>query len=656
MSLDSTMHAKAVELIKLCYRMTSAAGSGHPTTAASLAHLVIALMYKHMRWEPANPQHPSSDRLVLSEGHAVPIIYAACADLGVAFGRDPDNLRPMTVDDAMTLRAIDSCIEGHPNPIEGFPFFDAATGSLGQGLSVAAGLAAAAHLDGVDKRVFCLIGDGESREGQIWEALDMIADCGLKSVCAIFNANEYGQADPISPQQSARTLASKLEAAGFTCLSVDGHNPLAICEALSTHAQSIHDPAAGPVAIVANTVKGWGSEVQQGHGFHGKPVEQAQLDEILSHIDATGTKVGAAADTPLKIAPITAAKPEPVTVVEPMSFTEAATKFGMADVLEKGKMATRRAYGLALRAAGHADGRVVALDADVRNSTFSEMFLNDPELADRFFECKLAEQNMVSFAAGLAAGGKIPFASTFAKFITRAFDQVEMAINSGLNFKLIGSHAGISLGADGPSQMGLPDVAWFRAWATAQRHDGGAACYVLNPSDAFQAYGLTMQMARLDVPCYMRTVRPDVEFLYDDQTKFELGGHEVLSEGRDLLIVASGYMVHEANRALDKLDAEGIDATLVDLYSIPFDAESILDLANNNNGEILTLEDNYGGGIGSAVAEAAAADGGGFTVRQMHVRRIPKSGRTPADVLAHCELSADHIVKEAMTQLRLIAT
>ena len=653
MSLESTLHAKATELAKLGYEMTTAAGSGHPTTAASLAHVVAVLMYVHMRWEPGNPSHPAGDRLVLSEGHAVPIIYAAAADLGVLIGTDRDALRPMTSEDALALRDINSVIDGHPNPQEGFPFFDAATGSLGQGLSVAAGLAAAARLDGIDKRIFCLIGDGEAREGQIWEAVDSLCDHALKAVCPIFNANAYGQSDAVSPQQSSETLAAKMDAAGFDCHIVDGHSPTELMEALGAHARAVHDPEARPVAIVARTVKGWGSPSQQGDGHHGKVADEAGKQVALDELEATARQIGATADTPLRIPDITARKPGAVEPGTVPAFSQAAADAGLGAAVEKRRMSTRRAYGLALRALGHASERFVALDADVKNSTFAEDFCHDDALKDRFFECRIAEQNMVSFGGGMAAAGKIPFMSTFAKFFTRAFDQIEMAVNSGANMKLIGSHAGISLAADGPSQMGLLDVAWFHAWTTMRRRNGDPGFYLLNPSDAQQAYELTIQMAEHEGPVYMRTLRPDVEFLYNEADRFVLGGHEVLTEGRDLLIAASGYMVHEANKALERLDAEGIDATLVDLYSLPFDAEAILDLANANGGNILTIEDNYGAGFGSAVAEAIAGDGGGFTVRQMHVRRIPKSGRTPDDVLAYCGLGADDIVAEAMSVLQL---
>jgi transketolase len=653
MSFDSTVNAKAIELTKLSYQMTAESGSGHPSTAASLAHLTTVLLYDHMRHEPANPDHPASDRLVLSEGHAVPIVYAATADLGVHIERDGES-RPMTRDDAMTLRAMDSAVEGHPNPIEGFTFFDTATGSLGQGLSHAAGLAAAAKQDGLDKRIYCIIGDGESREGQVWEALDFIKDYHLTAVCPIFNCNVYAQSDAVSEQQSADALAKKAEAFGFAARVIDGHNPTAIHNALSEHAQSAHDPQATPIAIVAKTVKGWGAASEQGHGHHGAPAKD--LDSVLEQLDQTARELGAAADQTLKPGMLSQKKPERPTIDQTPSFHQALEQFGKSEVLQKGKFATRKAYGVALQALGHARNDVVALDADVKNSTYSQDFYKDEALHQRFYECRIAEQNMFSVAAGLSAGGKVPMASTFAKFVTRGYDQIEMAVNSGANIKIMGSHAGISLAADGPSQMSLPDVAWFRSFATMRNKQGNPGFYVLQPSDAYQAYALTLKMAEYDGPVYMRTLRPDLEFLYGENDVFELGGHEVLSEGRDLLIVASGYMVHEANKALDKLDQQGVDATLVDLYSLPFDGDTLLDLANENNGNVLTLEDNYGGGIGSAVADLAAEDGGGFTVQQMHVNRIPKSGRTPDELMAYCGLSAEDITKQALGLLELSAT
>jgi transketolase len=656
MSFDSTLNQKAVDLAKLTYQITGAAGSGHPSTGASLSHLVSVLLYTHLRHEPANPGHPAADRLVLSEGHAVPIVYAAMADLGIHYRDDQDELRPVTRELAETLRQLDSPIDGHPNPALGMPFFDAATGSLGQGLSVAAGLALAARMDHLDKRVFCLIGDGESREGQVWEALDFIADHQLKAVCPIFNANEFGQTAEVSVQQAADTLVKKLEAANYTVLDIDGHNPTAISEAFSTHAQHQHDPNAKPIAVVARTVKGWGSPSQQGNGHHGTAPTGDALDQVLEELEATEKQIGAAADTPLKLPLLSANKPEAPTVNPAPSFEEAIKQFGMESVLEKGKLATRKAYGVALRAAGHARSNLVALDAEVSNSTGADAFRKDDALADRFVECKIAEQNMVSAALGLSAGGKLPFVSSFGKFLVRAYDQLEMAVLSGKPFKLVGSHAGATLGPDGPSQMALCDVAFMRAFTTMRTHAGHPGMVVLTPSDAYSAYALVQQMADYEGFAYLRTLRSDTEFLYGPDDTFFLGGHEVLLEGRDLLILASGYMVHEANRALEQLDEAGIDATLVDLYSLPFDEEAIADLANENNGMVLTLEDNYGNAMGSAVADVLAATGDGFTLNQMHVKHLPKSGAGPDELLRYCNLSADHIVQQAMSMLELSST
>ena len=652
MAFDASVHAKAIELTKLSVEMTTAAGSGHPTTAASLSHIVVALMYHHMRHDPANPANVLADRLVLSEGHAVPIVYAAAADLGVHFGTDPANLRPMTRDDAMTLREMDSCIDGHPNPMEGFPFFDAATGSLGQGLSVAAGIAAAAKLDRLDKRVYCLIGDGESREGQITEALDFIVDHKLTAACPIFNCNTYGQSEPVSPQQSAKVTIKRLKAMGFSVQAINGHDPSAIIAALEAHA-AVAGKSRKPVAIVAETTKGWGAASMHGDGKHGKPVEEDELAKVFGELDETGRFLGAQwTDGDLRIPPITNTEPKPRRAKKLPTFTAAMQAADKQSVLDAGKWATRRAYGVALQALGHANANIVALDADVKNSTFAEDFWKDSKLTKRFFECRIAEQNMVSTAAGLSAGGKIPFASSFAKFFVRAYDQIEMAINSGANFKLVGSHAGVTLAADGPSQMSLPDIAFFRSFSTVRRANGDPIVYVLQPADSFAAYALTLRMAEFDGAAYMRTHRPDTKFIYDDQTEFVLGGHQVLVDGDDLLLIASGYMVHTALAALDDMRQAGVNPTIVDLYSLPFDEQAIRDLAAVNGGAVLTIEDNYGGGFGSAVADALAADGNNTTVRQMCARRIPKSGRSTDDLLAYIGMSTADIVRDARAMAR----
>lgn len=655
MSFDAAVHAQAIELDRMALEMCAAAGSGHPTTALSLGQITTVLMFSAMRWSPDFPDYPTSDRLVLSSGHAVPIVYAAACKLGVAVGNDPANRRKLSLADASTLREGDSPLDGHPNPMEGFPFFDAATGSLGQGLSVAAGVAEAARLDGIDKRVYCIIGDGEAREGQIAEALDHIAERGLTNVLPIFNCNEFGQADRVSHQQSAEVLAKKLEAYGFDVRSIDGHKPEQIKKAFDEFAERSTGNGA-PMAVVAKTVKGWGAASIQGGGWHGKPPSGEALQRALEELDQTGMEL----TTSLSNADMFEIQP-PIEAPAPASddwdtpsFSEAMRQFDMESLLQTGRLATRKAYGVALRALGRATPKVVALDADTRNSTFSEMFLKDADSASRFIECKIGEQNMMSLAAGLSAGGKIPFCSTFAKFVTRAYDQIEMAINSGANLKIVGSHSGVTLAADGPSQMSLPDVAWFRAFTTMKDHRGNPGCYVLQPADAHAAYALTQVMAEYEGAVYMRTGRPEVEFLYSDDTVFNLGGFEVLTKGRDIAICAAGYMVHEANKAIDLLDEAGVSATLVDLYSLPFDEDKLLDVIGDNGGYVITVEDNYGAALGSAVADALVRAGDAFQLEQLHVKRIPKSAKTPDELLEQVGLSAQHIKRAAMEVLQVV--
>jgi transketolase len=653
MSFEAAVHAQAIEIGRLSLEMCATSGSGHPTSAMSIAHITTVLMFQSMRWSPEYPDYPTSDRLVLSEGHAVPAVYAACAKLGVMAGKEGER-KKLTLADLRTLREWTSVLEGHPNPMEGFPFFDAATGSLGQGLSVAAGLGEAAILDGHDKRIYCIIGDGESREGQIAEALDYIVDHKLMNVLPIFNCNDYGQADRVSKQQSTEALERKLEAYGFDVKSIDGHAPSQIKNAIDAFiAVSAGGKNAKPVAIVAKTVKGWGAPSIQGNGWHGKPPTGESLKKALLELDERRMELTTSLTNSdqFTIDPPAEAKAPEATVGDIPTLPEAMKAMDMESAMHSGMLATRRAYGIAMRMLGKANKNIVTLDADVSNSTFAETFRKDPKLAERFFECKIAEQNMVSVGAGLSAGGKIPFCSTFAKFMCRAYDQIEMAIYSGANIKLVGSHAGITLAADGPSQMSLPDVAWFRSLASAKDHRGNPACYVLQPSDAYAAYALTQVMAEYEGAVYMRTLRAETEFLYNADTVFNLGGFETLNEGRDIAICASGYMVHEANKAVEMLDKAGISASLIDLYSLPFDNDALMDVIGDNNGYVLTVEDNFGGGIGSAVAEALVESGDAFKLKQMHVKRIPKSAKTPEEMLKMCGLTAEDIKKNVMTLL-----
>lgn len=648
MSYQSAIHSKAVDLVKSAVEMTTAAGSGHPTSAASLAHLVTVLLYDQMRYDPEQPDASLADRLVLSEGHACPIVYAAAADLGFPLVVD-GHRRRMTPEDIETLRRIDSPLDGHPNPAEGFPFFPSATGSLGQGLSVAAGLALAARLDGIPKRVYCLIGDGESREGQIWEAMDFLSDYDLRAVCPIFNCNQFGQTGQVSPRQSSEAIGEKCRAFGFEPHVIDGHDPLAIREAFRAHAAAA-DSKSRPVAIIANTVKAWGFQDVLGSEVHGKAVSESDLPKALALLEAKHAQLNA------KWSDDEVARPEPIRVEvkrapsapPPASLTEAVETLGKQDMLTGGALAPRKAFGIALEVLGRANPMIVALDGDVGNSTYSDLFREDEAMAGRFFECRIAEQNMISCAVGLASEGKIPFAATFAKFLSRAYDQLEMALVSGAHLKLVGSHVGASVGADGPSQMGLSDVAFFRAFTSARDKSGRPLMHVLNPSDGYGAYRLTLAMAAYEGACYLRTVRSDVPLLYDDRTLFELGGHHLLYEGEDVLLVATGYTVHEVVKAVRELWKEGVNPTVVDLYSLPFDGKAIADLAVANHGRVLTVEDNYAGGFGAAVADALAAHGSGLQSVSLFTRRIPKSGRTSDDVLDYLGLSASHIAAAAL--------
>jgi len=633
---------KVIQLSKQTVRMCTEAGSGHPSSGLSLVHIVTALMYRVMRYDPKNPWNRAADRLVLSEGHAVPIVYAAYCDLGGVVGTS-DRPSELRFDDALTLRDADSVLDGHPNPAIGFPFFDAATGSLGQGISVAAGLGAAARLDGFDKQIYCICGDGEAREGQIWESLDFLVDHELTNVRVIFNANGQGQSENVSEQQSSDRLAAKLEAFGLAVRVIDGHDWDAVFEALGAQ------PDGKPLAIVARTVKGWGVQEFQSKNYHGKPLAADAVDEAMADLDAKAAELGVAEleDTEALQVEIPPAPPVPVAG-QPLTagpLADALDAVGLSEKLADGKLATRRAYGAALAALG-ADERVVALDGDVKNSTFAEFFAGrHPE---RYFEGRIAEQNMVSAAVGLAATGKIPFVSSFAKFLVRAYDQVEMAAIGNANIKLCGSHAGVSLAADGPSQMGLPDVAFVRAFAHARRVDGAPACRFFQPSDAVSAFKLTELMANTDGMCYMRTHRPDVPLLYDANEPFTLSGWKLLEDGEDLAIVASGYMVHEARKAVKLLEeTAGLTAGLIDTYAMPLETDEILQIGDDCRGQILVVEDNYAGGIGAELAAAAANSDVGVMVRCLHVREIPKSAKTPEDTLKLVGLTAEDIARAA---------
>jgi len=634
---------KVIKLGKQIVRMCTEAGSGHPSSALSLVHVTTALMYRVMKYDPRDPWNRASDRLVLSEGHAVPVIYAAYCELGGVVG-DPAQPSLLRFEDALTLREADSVLDGHPNPAIGFPFFDAATGSLGQGLSIAAGLACASRLDETDRTIFCICGDGESREGQVWEALDFLVDHKLTKVRAIFNCNGQAQSDYVSPQQSPDALAKKLEAFGFDVRTIDGHNWEEIFGALTA------DVGERPLAVVARTVKGWGVKELQKHTYHGKPLTAEQVTQAEADLDARAAELGVAEmdDVPAVAlqAPSRLEASPTSTPISAGSFEDALKAVGLDEALAAQKLATRRAYGAALAALG-ADDRIVALDGDVKNSTFAQFFAQ--KYPDRYFEGRIAEQNMISAGAGLAAGGRVPFVSSFAKFLIRAYDQLEMAAITNANMKLCGSHAGVSLAADGPSQMGLPDVAYMRAFAHAKRVDGLPACRVFLPSDAVSAFKLTELMANVEGLCYMRTHRPDVPFIYPEDETFEVGGYKHLLDGEDLVIVSSGYMVHVCREAARILESEdvGLSPSLIDAYSMPLDTGEILRIGDDCRGQVLVVEDNYLGGIADEITAAAAASDLGVMVTSLYVRNIPKSAKTPEETLRLVGLTARDIATAA---------
>jgi len=635
-SQTTTAHAKAVELGKLVVRMTTAAGSGHPSSALALGHIVFELMYRQMRYDPADPWNPGNDRLVLSIGHSVPVVYAAYADLGGAVGSASADRKLLRVDELNTLRELRSVLDGHPNPAEGFPFFDAATGSLGQGLSVAAGLALSARLDGIDKRIYTIVGDGESREGQVWEAMDFIVDHKLTNVLAIFSCNGDGQANKVSPQQSAESIAAKAAAFAWSVIRVDGHDPGELSQAFDK-ARTLP----GPVAIVARTVKGWGVESMRTSNFHGKPMPAAQIDQAMSELDATGRALGASSNGAVRPPRPTAPARSPAKSKPLMNLEQACDRAGLSAQFKAKKMATRVAYGAALVALGESDPRVVALDGDVSNSTFADRFAK--AFPDRFFECKIAEQNMVSVAAGLSAAGKIPFASSFGKFIARAVDQIDMAVISRANIKIVGSHCGVSLAADGPSQMAVADVAYFRSMTRADDGFGNPACRVFQPADAVSAFRCTELMAATRGLCYLRTHRPDAAFVYPLDETFALDSCKQIRKGEHLTLVSNGYMLHVALQAADRLAEAGVRCNVFDAYTFPMDAAPILAAARSCGGKILTVEDNYIGGLHAEIAEAAAA-AGGVRVEGMTVRRIPKSAKSADEVFDYVGVGSKQIV------------
>lgn len=587
-------------------RATTEAGSGHPSTCCSAAEIVAALFFAEMRYDAANPQNPDNDRFVLSKGHAAPILYAAWAEAGF-----------LRRDDLRSLRKLDSDLEGHPTPR--LPFVDVATGSLGQGICAAVGIALNARRIGSEYRTYVLLGDGETAEGSVWEAAQLAAHDTLDSLCAITDVNGLGQSGPTPWQHDTDALATRYRAFGWHTLIVDGHNVPAILGAF----EDARRTKGRPTMILAKTIKGKGISLVEGKaGWHGKPLKKGdELDTALAELQS---QLVLEEDPPIeRHAPrvVRRAAPERATVSPPA--------YALGDAV-----ATREAYGNALALLGAADERIVALDADVKNSTFSDKFEQRHPL--RFHQNFIAEQVMIGVATGLAARGAIPFPSTFAAFLTRASDFIRMAAISNVNIKVAGSHAGVSIGEDGPSQMALEDLAMMRAQPNI---------VVLYPCDGVSTERLMERMAYHQGPAYMRTSRPKTPVIYGNDEAFEIGGLKVLRQSAAdvATVVGAGITVFEALKAHDELREQGIAIRVVDLYSLqPIDAAALVQCARATKGRVITVEDHYAaGGVGDAVASAVASDG--FTVRRLAVREIPRSG-TPEQLIDRYGISARHIV------------
>ena len=584
---------------------TSESASGHPTTCFSAADLVAVLFFAEMRYDPLNPKHPLADRFVLSKGHAAPVLYAAWAEAGF-----------IPRSELLRLREFTSDLEGHPTPR--LPFVDVATGSLGQGLCAGVGMALNAARIKSDYRTYVLMGDGEVAEGSVWESAAVAEFHKLDSLCAIVDVNGLGQSRPTQYGHDMEAHRRRWVGFGWHAIVIDGHDIPQILDALAEARQTRQKPT----VILARTLKGNGvSLVEDAPNWHGKALKKGdELQTALKELDAQLVPEPEGARIEIK-KPAGEPRAERVEDVPPPSYARGD------------KVATREAFGVAIARLGGSDSRVVALDADVKNSTFSDKF--ETAHPERFYQCFIAEQAMIGAAMGLAARGAIPFPSTFAAFLTRAGDFVRMLAISNLNVKMAGSHAGVSIGEDGPSQMALEDLSMM----TAQPNIA-----VLYPSDAVAADRLVVNAARHVGPVYLRLSRPKMPVLYDNAETFPIGGLKVLrrSASDRATVIGAGVTLYEALAAYDELNKDGIQIRVVDLYSLqPIDAEALIQ-AGRETGRLITVEDHYpAGGIGDAVARAVAP--AGLAVTRLAVREIPRSGK-PEELLEAFGISARHIV------------
>jgi transketolase len=583
-------------------RSSDAAGSGHPTSSMSAADLLAVMIDGHLRLDFDTPDDPRNDHLIFSKGHASPLYYSVLKAVGA-----------IEDDELLTFRKFGSRLEGHPTPL--LPWVDVATGSLGQGLPIGVGVALAARLEKMPSRVWVLCGDSEMAEGSIWEAVEHAGKQSLSNLTAIIDVNRLGQTGETMHGWDLSSYSQRAQAAGWTTIEIDGHDVQEIEDAYA--ALEADDR---PTMIVARTKKGKGAkEVEDLNGKHGKPLEDpAKAIEELGgerdlHVDVKKPEGDA---TPYKF---------------PVPGGEMPT-------WEKGeKVATRKAYGVALAALGNRRDDIIALDGEVGNSTYSEDFKKDHP--DRYVEVYIAEQQLVAAAVGFQVRRHwTPFASTFAAFFARAYDFVRMAAISRADIRLVGSHAGVSIGEDGPSQMALEDLASLRAIHGST---------VLYPSDATSAAALVGLMADTAGISYMRTTRAATAILYDADEEFQIGGSKTVLDGTDVTLVGAGITLHEALAAAERLAGEGISARVIDLYSVkPIDHETLVKAAQET-GAIVTVEDHWKeGGIGEAVLSALAEHGASAAVRVLAVEDLPTSGK-PAELLRAAEIDAEAIYAAA---------
>jgi transketolase len=605
-STVAAIREKARRLSILSMMSTTAAGSGHPTSCMSAAELVAGLFFYAMKFDPKNPNSNDSDRFVLSKGHAAPLLYAALAEAGVF----PESR-------VMTLRQFSSELEGHPTPR--VPGVDAATGSLGQGLSVGVGLAIGARLDKSPTRVYVLVGDGEMAEGQVWEAAAFAGHYKLDNLTVLADVNALGQSAPTMYQHDMEAYRRKFESEDWATEVIDGHDVAAVLAALD-RAKSAKGR---PHAILARTVKGHGVSFIAGkEHWHGKPLSKDQLAEALKEIGGT-----------IAIPPDPGKSYERTSLPQPPSFPAPAPP----DYSDGKPVATREAYGNALKRLGAVNPHIVAMSGDVKNSTFSEIF--GDAYPDQFYQGYIAEQNLVSAGVGLAARGKVPFVDSFACFLSRAYDQVRMAAISRSNLNLCGSHCGVSIGEDGPSQMALEDLAMFRAVHSSA---------VFYPSDAVSAERLTETMARRSGINYLRTSRPKTPILYSNDEKFPVPGFKVLRESAQdrATVIGAGITLHEALKAAEQLKSKGTAIRVIDLYCVkPLEGKAIAEQIAATGGRLVTVEDHWPeGGIGEAVIAALAQCGiapARFCL--LAVSGMPHSGK-PDELLDAFGISERHIV------------